>query len=204
MESSQIILEINILKNQKKILRKTLLGNSLFHFHCMRYNSCQFYSHPSGKAPYIYHQPNKRPLSILQKVLTVWFNLRPGQAKRVLLCGFCFVCSFLMWTIFKICIELVKISLLFYVFIFWPWGMWLPDQGLNLHTLHWEEEVLTTGSPGKTLKLLFLPAVFFCFVSILFHIKLHLFISYVDSVPHILTIRLIVILAKNYRKLHTF
>ena len=81
--------------------------------------------------------------------------------------------------------------------------MWLPDQGLNLHTLHWEEEVLTTGSPGKTLKLLFLAAVFFCFVSILFHIKLHLFISYVDSVPRILTIRLIVILAKNYRKLQS-
>lgn len=144
MESSQIILEINILKNQKKILRKTLLGNSLFHFHCMRYNSCQFYSHPSGKAPYIYHQPNKRPLSILQKVLTVWFNLRPGQAKRVLLCGFCFVCSFLMWTIFKICIELVKISLLscFYFLALrhvapWP-GIELAHSALGGGSLnHW-------------------------------------------------------------------
>lgn len=119
MESSQIILAINILKNQKKILRKTLLGNSLFHFHCMRYNSCQFYSHLSGKAPYIYHQPNERPLSILQKVLTVWFNLRPGQAKSVLLCGFCFVC-FWCGLFLKYVLNLLKYSFRFMFLFFGP------------------------------------------------------------------------------------
>ena len=31
---------------------------------------------------------------------------------------------FLMWTIFKVFIEFVTISLLFYVLDFWPWGMW--------------------------------------------------------------------------------
>ena len=31
-------------------------------------------------------------------------------------------------------------------------GMWilLPDQGLNLHPLHWELGVLATEPPGKT------------------------------------------------------
>ena len=29
-----------------------------------------------------------------------------------------------MWTIFKVFIEFVTISLLFYVLGFWPWGMW--------------------------------------------------------------------------------
>ena len=31
---------------------------------------------------------------------------------------------FLMWTIFKIFIEFITILLLFYVLVFWPWGMW--------------------------------------------------------------------------------
>ena len=31
---------------------------------------------------------------------------------------------FLMWTIFKVCIEFVTILLLFYVFIFWPQDTW--------------------------------------------------------------------------------
>ena len=31
---------------------------------------------------------------------------------------------FLMWTIFKVIIEFVTILLLFYVLVFWPWGMW--------------------------------------------------------------------------------
>ena len=31
---------------------------------------------------------------------------------------------FLMWTIFKVFIELVTILLLFYVLVFWPRGMW--------------------------------------------------------------------------------
>ena len=29
-----------------------------------------------------------------------------------------------MWTIFKVFIEFVRISLLFYVLVFWLWGMW--------------------------------------------------------------------------------
>ena len=29
-----------------------------------------------------------------------------------------------MWTIFKVFIEFVTILLLFYVWVFWPWGMW--------------------------------------------------------------------------------
>ena len=31
---------------------------------------------------------------------------------------------FLMWTIFKVFIEFVTVLLLFYVLLFWPWGMW--------------------------------------------------------------------------------
>ena len=34
--------------------------------------------------------------------------------------------SFLMWTIFKVFIEFVIILFLFYVLVFWPWGMWDP------------------------------------------------------------------------------
>ena len=30
-------------------------------------------------------------------------------------------------------------------------GILVPDQGLNLHPLHWEHRVLTTGPPGKSL-----------------------------------------------------
>ena len=29
-----------------------------------------------------------------------------------------------MWTIFKVFIEFVTILLLFYILVFWPWGMW--------------------------------------------------------------------------------
>ena len=25
-----------------------------------------------------------------------------------------------------------------FVFVFWPWGMWVPNQGLNPHFLHWK------------------------------------------------------------------
>ena len=33
-------------------------------------------------------------------------------------------------------------------------GIFVPDQGLNLHPLHWQHRVLTTGKgpPGKSLK----------------------------------------------------
>ena len=34
---------------------------------------------------------------------------------------------FLMWTIFKVFTEFVTILLLFYVLVFWLWGMWDPS-----------------------------------------------------------------------------
>ena len=35
-------------------------------------------------------------------------------------------------------------------------GSWFPNQGLNLHPLHWKYEVLTTGPPEKFLSFSFL------------------------------------------------
>ena len=45
-----------------------------------------------------------------------------------------------MWTIFEVPIEFVTILLWFYVLVFWPQGMWdlIPNQGSNLHPLHWK------------------------------------------------------------------
>ena len=45
-----------------------------------------------------------------------------------------------MWIIFKVFTEFVAITLLFYVLVFWPQGMWVlaSNQGSNLHPLHWE------------------------------------------------------------------
>ena len=40
---------------------------------------------------------------------------------------YCFVLFFkifLMWTIFKVCIEFVTVLLLFYFLFLWPWDMW--------------------------------------------------------------------------------
>ena len=34
-------------------------------------------------------------------------------------------------------------------------GPYFPNQGLNLHPLHWKHGVLTTGLPGKSLPLFF-------------------------------------------------
>ena len=34
-------------------------------------------------------------------------------------------------------------------------GPYFPNQGLNLHPLHWQHGVLTTGPPGKSLPLFF-------------------------------------------------
>ena len=59
-----------------------------------------------------------------------------------------------MWTIAKVFIESVAISLLFYVLVFWPWVMWdlgHPKQGLNLQRPALEGEALTAGPPGKSL-----------------------------------------------------
>ena len=51
---------------------------------------------------------------------------------------------FLMWTVFKVFVEFVPISLLFYgcvcLFVFRreACGTSLPEQGLNLNPLHWK------------------------------------------------------------------
>ena len=58
----------------------------------------------------------------------------------------CFVLleDILMSTIFKVCIEFVKMLLLFYVLDFWPQGIWSLS---SLHPL--EGEVLTIRLPGR-------------------------------------------------------
>ena len=46
------------------------------------------------------------------------------------------------WATFKVFIEFVAVFFLFHVLVFWLRGMWhlssSPDQGLNLHSLHWK------------------------------------------------------------------
>ena len=58
-----------------------------------------------------------------------------------------------MWTIFKVFIEFITISLvLHFVFLTVKHvGSWLPDQGLNLCHLHWKCGILKSGPPGKSL-----------------------------------------------------
>ena len=60
---------------------------------------------------------------------------------------------FFMWTIFKSWIEFVTILLLFYVLVFWLWVMWdiSLQSGIKPTALAFEGQVLTTGSPGKSL-----------------------------------------------------
>ena len=47
-------------------------------------------------------------------------------------------------------------AFIFYLFIWLhqvlvaAYGIWFPDQGLNLGPLHWEPGVLATGPPGKS------------------------------------------------------
>ena len=64
---------------------------------------------------------------------------------------------FLMWTIFKVFIEFVTILLLFYVFVFVfgpkACGILAPWPGILSTPPALEGEVLTTGPPGKSLKL---------------------------------------------------
>ena len=46
-----------------------------------------------------------------------------------------------MWTIFKVFIEFIIVLLLFYVLVGFgceAHGILSPDQGLNLHPLHWK------------------------------------------------------------------
>ena len=59
------------------------------------------------------------------------------------------------WTILKVFIEFVTILLLFYVLVFWLWSMWdlsslTRDQ---ICTPALEGEVLNTGPPGKSLRI---------------------------------------------------
>ena len=62
-----------------------------------------------------------------------------------------------MWALFKVFIEFVTTLLLFYVLVFWSRGMRdlsSPTRGFN----PWkglEGKVLTTGPPGKTLRVLY-------------------------------------------------
>ena len=61
-----------------------------------------------------------------------------------------------MWTIFKVFIESVTILLLFYVLVFWLQGMWdlsSPTRD-QTHTPALEGEVLTSGLPGKSQKMI--------------------------------------------------
>ena len=62
-----------------------------------------------------------------------------------------------MWTIFKVFIEFVTLLLLFYVWVLWPGDMWdlsYPTRNRS-HTPAMEGEVLTTESPGKSLRIFF-------------------------------------------------
>ena len=52
--------------------------------------------------------------------------------------------------VFQVFIKFMTIFLLFYVLAFWHVGSYLPDQGLNPHSLTLEGEVSTTGPAGKT------------------------------------------------------
>ena len=60
-----------------------------------------------------------------------------------------------MWTTFNVFIEFVTILLLFYVLVFWPRGMrdLSSPTRVKTRTPALEGEVLTTGRPGKSLKL---------------------------------------------------
>ena len=64
-----------------------------------------------------------------------------------------FVCLFVFKIIFLYGAFLkslfVMILPLFYVLVFWPWGMWDPWPGIEPHAL--EGKVWTTGLPGKSL-----------------------------------------------------
>ena len=77
---------------------------------------------------------------------------------------------FLMWTIFKVFIEFVIILLLFYVLVFWPWGMWdlSTPTGIEPVPPALEGKVSTTGPPGKSLPCLLTwawPSMWFALVN---------------------------------------
>ena len=67
--------------------------------------------------------------SVLLNFSIIFFTLCTFHFRRYSshLSKFClglFFLRFLVWTNFKVFIEFVTILLLFYVFVFWPWGMW--------------------------------------------------------------------------------
>ena len=83
---------------------------------------------------------------------------------------YCFLKDFfLMWTIFKVFIEFVTILLLFYVLVFWPWGMWDLSSPIEPAALELWGRFVTTGSPGKSLHMLFC-----CIVLWVWHIHRYL------------------------------
>ena len=53
-----------------------------------------------------------------------------------------------MWTIFKVFIEFVIVLLLFYVLVFWVFGL-APQPGREPTPPALEGEVLATAPPGK-------------------------------------------------------
>ena len=57
---------------------------------------------------------------------------------------------FLTWTVLKVFIEFVTILLLFYVSVFWSWGMWDPWPRIEPSCPALDGEVLTTGPPRKS------------------------------------------------------
>ena len=63
---------------------------------------------------------------------------------------------FLIWTVFKVFIEFVTLLLLiFYVLVFWPWGMWdlCPSTRDGTGTPFIGRTSPTTGPPEKSLKM---------------------------------------------------
>ena len=70
-----------------------------------------------------------------------------------------------MWTIFKVFIDFVRILFLFF-FMFWffshkAYGILAPWPGIEPEPLALEGKVLTTGLPGKSLKIYLNP---YCFL----------------------------------------
>ena len=95
---------------------------------------------------------------------SIWIS-----AKKSDICGskgtpfFFFKKIFFYVNHFKVLIEFATILLLFYVLVFWPWGMrclsFLARDGT--HTPYTGRWTLATGRPGKSLKELFWNGFFF-------------------------------------------
>jgi len=70
---------------------------------------------------------------------------------------------FLVWTIFKVFIEFVAILLLFYIFVFWPQGMWdlsFPTRDWTcIHRVEWWSLNHWTTREVPELGLIFIPTL---------------------------------------------